>query len=102
MQVCQKMLLILFSRTNVDEIDLMSQFHQHANVQLLLAQIPKAQKDSQLMQLFALLGCAGVKAASKHVDEMDVSCLTNTFLLVSSSTSTSSSTTAFLSHTHFI
>ena len=39
--------------------------------QLLRPQSPKAQKDSQLMQLFALSGSAGVKAAQKHVDEMD-------------------------------
>ena len=40
-------------------------------VQLLCLQIPKAQKDSQLKQLFALLGSARVKAARKHVDEID-------------------------------
>ena len=34
-------------------------------------QIPKAQKDSQLKQLFALLGSMSVKAARKHVDEID-------------------------------
>ena len=39
--------------------------------QLLRTQIPKAQKDSQLKQLFALSGSAGVKAARKHVDEID-------------------------------
>ena len=30
-----------------------------------------AKKDSQLKQLFALLGSAGVKAVLKHVDEID-------------------------------
>ena len=30
-----------------------------------------AKKDSQLKQLFAILGSAGVKAARKHVDEID-------------------------------
>jgi len=39
--------------------------------QLLRKQIPKAQKDSQVKQLFALSGSAGVKAARKHVDEID-------------------------------
>ena len=39
--------------------------------QLLRAQIPKAQKDSQVKQLLALLGSAGVKAARKLVDEID-------------------------------
>ena len=33
--------------------------------QLLWAQIPKAQKDSQVKQLLALLGSAGIKAARK-------------------------------------
>ena len=34
-------------------------------------QIPKAQKGSQIKQLFVLLESAGVKAAHKHVDEID-------------------------------
>ena len=33
--------------------------------------IPKAQNDSQVKQLFALLGSLGVKAAHKHIDEID-------------------------------
>ena len=33
----------------------------------------KRQKDSQLKQLFALLGSAAVKAVYKHVDEIDPS-----------------------------
>jgi len=32
-------------------------------------QIPKAQKYSQGVSLFALLGSTGVKAEQKHVDE---------------------------------
>ena len=40
-------------------------------LQLLHTQIPKAQKDSQLKYHFPLLGSAGVKAACKHVDEID-------------------------------
>ena len=39
--------------------------------QLLHAQSPKAQKDGQLKQLFAVLGSAWVKAARKPVDEID-------------------------------
>ena len=35
------------------------------------AEPKKNKKDSQLMQLFALLGSARVKAAPKHVDEID-------------------------------
>ena len=38
--------------------------------------IPKAQKDSQVKQLFALFGSACVKAVSKHVDEIDPRVLT--------------------------
>ena len=38
---------------------------------ILRNQIPKAQKDSQLKQLFSLLGSARVKAACEHVDEID-------------------------------
>ena len=39
--------------------------------QLLGAQIPKLQKDSQIKQLFVLSGPACVKADQKHVDEID-------------------------------
>ena len=46
------------------------------NEQLLRTKIPKAQKDSQIKQLFALLGPACVQAAPKHVDEIDPSCST--------------------------
>ena len=40
-------------------------------MQHLLAKIPKAQIDSQIKQLFALLGSADVKAVRKYVDEID-------------------------------
>ena len=40
----------------------------------LQAQIPKTQKDSQLKQLFALLGSERIKAAHKHIDEFDTKC----------------------------
>ena len=39
--------------------------------QLICAQIPEAQKDSQVKQIFALTGSAHIKAALKHVDETD-------------------------------
>ena len=38
--------------------------------QLLRVQIPKVQKDSQVMQLFALLVPARLKAVHKHVDDL--------------------------------
>ena len=38
---------------------------------LLHAKIPKVQKDSQVRQLFAVLGSVYVKAAHKHVGEID-------------------------------
>ena len=41
------------------------------NEQLLHTHIPKAQKDSHVKQLFALVGSACVEAASKHVNEID-------------------------------
>ena len=40
-------------------------------MQLLHVQIPKAQKDRQLKQLFALSGYSSVTAVHKHVDEID-------------------------------
>ena len=40
--------------------------------QLLCVQIPKAQKDSQVKQLFALLGPAWVKAAHKQVEQDEI------------------------------
>ena len=39
-------------------------------MQLLHVQIREAQKDSQLKQLFALSGSAGIKAARKRVDDI--------------------------------
>ena len=39
--------------------------------QLLREQIPKGQKNIEINQLFALLGSARVKAARKHIDEID-------------------------------
>ena len=40
--------------------------------QLLHSKIPKAQKDSQVKQLFALLGPAWVKAAHKQVEQDEI------------------------------
>ena len=40
-------------------------------MQLLRAQIPKVQKDSQLKQLCTLLGSAGVKDVWNYIDEID-------------------------------
>ena len=48
-----------------------SQFHQHFMSNFYTRRSQKHYKDSQLKQLFALLGSACVKAARKHVDEID-------------------------------
>ena len=39
--------------------------------QLLRSKIPKAQKNSQVKQLAAFSGSSIIKAARKHVDEID-------------------------------
>ena len=44
------------------------QFHQRVYAQLLRSQIPKVQKRPSTQ---AAAGSAGVKAARKHVDEID-------------------------------
>ena len=49
------------------------QFHQHFTSSFYAQRFQKRKKDSQLKQLFALLGSAGIKAAHKHVDEIDPS-----------------------------
>ena len=46
-------------------------FHQHFMCSFYACRSQKCKKDSQLKQLFALLGSVGVKAAYKHVDEID-------------------------------
>ena len=48
------------------------QFHQRVYAKLLCSKIPKVQK-SQFKLLFALSGSASVKAARKHVEEIDPS-----------------------------
>ena len=49
----------------------LGQFYQRVYLQLLCVQIPKAQKDSQFKQLFALLGSVHIKAARKRDDEIE-------------------------------
>ena len=61
------MFLIFSTRCFPHQGSISPTFH----VQLLCLQIPKAQKDSQLKQLFALLGSAGIKAVCNNVDEID-------------------------------
>ena len=62
----------LFRCQNANEtVTLSHQFHQHVNKQLLRSQIPKAQKDCQVKQLFVLSGSARVKAERKNNDEID-------------------------------
>ena len=50
--------------------EIRGQFHQYAYAQLLHTQIPKAQKDSQVKQLFALMGSVCVKGVCKQIDEI--------------------------------
>ena len=47
------------------------QFHHHFMSNFYVRRSQKFKKDSQIKQLFALLGPACVKAAHKHVDEID-------------------------------
>ena len=47
------------------------QFHQHFKCSFYAQRSQKCKHDSQFKQLFALLGSAGIKAASKHIDEID-------------------------------
>ena len=47
------------------------QFHLHFMSSFYARRAQKPKKDSQLKQLFLLLGSAGVRAARKHVDEID-------------------------------
>ena len=49
-----------------------SQFHQHfLQAAFTHADPYSAKKDSQVKQLFVLSGSVGIKAARKHVDEID-------------------------------
>ena len=50
---------------------ILGQFHQCVYTQLLRAQIQKAQKLLDLTVFYALLGSACVKAARKHIGEID-------------------------------
>ena len=51
-----------------------SQFHQHFTCSFYALRSQKRKTDSQLKQLLALSGSAGVKAACKRVDEIDPHC----------------------------
>ena len=64
--ISMKNLLILLPTSGVNFTNTL-----HA---VLSAQIPKAQKDKQLKQIFALSGSACVKASSNLVDEIDPKC----------------------------
>ena len=55
------------SRLKVNRV----QFHQHFVSSFYTCRSWKRQKDSQVKQLFALLGSASIKAAHKHDDEID-------------------------------
>ena len=46
-------------------------FHQHFTSIFYACRSQKCKKDSQLKQLFVLLGSASVKAARKLIDEVD-------------------------------
>ena len=48
-------------------------FHQHFRSSFYTRRSQKLKKDSQVKQLFALSGSAGVKAVHEHVDEIDPS-----------------------------
>ena len=47
------------------------QFHQQFTSSFYAGRSQKRKKDKQHKQLFALSGSSGVKAAPKHVDEID-------------------------------
>ena len=46
------------------------QFHQHFKSSFYVRRSQKQKKDSQVKQLFALLGSAGIKAGHKHIDQI--------------------------------
>ena len=47
------------------------QFHQHFTSSFYVRRSQKHQKNSQVQQLFALLGSACIKAGRKHIEEID-------------------------------
>ena len=47
------------------------QFHQHCTHSFYTQRSQKRKKDSQLKQLFAHSGSAGIKSARKYIDEID-------------------------------
>ena len=65
-----------------------AQFHQRSTSSFYVHRFQKRKKDSQVKHLFVLAGSERVKAARKHVDEIDLSYLMrmqNGLFLVSSS-----------------
>ena len=60
-------------RKLVNDSECRGQFHQHFMSSFYVRRSEKWHKDSQLKQLFALSGSAGVKTESKHFDEIDPS-----------------------------
>ena len=62
-----------FPDREVFSIPTSGQFHQHFTSSFYTFRSQKRKKDSQLKQLFALLGSARIKAAHKHFDEIDPS-----------------------------
>ena len=51
--------------------EIWGQFHQQFTSSFYACRSQKCKKDSQLKKLFALLGSACIKAALKHLDEID-------------------------------
>ena len=58
-------------RKHVNKIDPRGQFHQHSTLSFYAGRSQKCKKDSQVKQLFVLLGPLHVKAGHKHFDEID-------------------------------
>ena len=59
------------------------QFHQHFTCSYFACRSQKCKKDSRVKQLFALLGSACVKAASKNIDEINTRSTNESFPLPS-------------------
>ena len=63
-------------------------FHHHFTCSFYTSRSQKHKKDSQVKQLFVLSGSAGVKAARKHIDEIDPQCDTLSLSLAHTHTQT--------------
>ena len=70
---CAKNKIEILSILSVVDVEKVTccQFHQHFTQSFYAHKSQKHNKDSQLKQLFALSGTVRVKAAGKHVDEID-------------------------------